>query len=441
MKFSSLGGLVLVAGLAACGGGGGSDASPVAVPEMRARKAIELAFAAEPVQRVNTSLAGDQQLQSLGALADGGHALVWRSGASDWVMRRFDAQGTPASGEAPLGLGPLPDSGHAGASAAVLAGGQVVIAYVDARELPQPPAPPLLEMSVSLQRFDASGAPLQAQAPAASMTFVPHSRSPAFGSVRALALSDGGFVVAWGLVSPSSVTVRYTFSAQRFDAAGQPTGEPVPLGKPATPGEASYRLWADAAGGFTAAVYQLDESYQPDHSLLHVTPQGTQQIAPVGGNALLLALQGGRLVRFDQDGAGAYLQLLEPGGVAGTRTPLPGPATAARELADGRFAAAWAEGASLRAQVFGSDGRPEARPLHSAAGAGLEMAARADGGFVLAWSAAAPGAGLDVLAQRFAEGPAKKNAARLAQWKSCLASVRGMKGQARKRMLDDCMQE
>lgn len=444
MRYARLWATALVAGsLAACGGGGTDVTASSALPEVRARKPMELVLAAEPVQRVNTLLAGEQSLRALGALADGGHALAWRTGESGWALQRYDASGAPVGGETPIAFAGLPSHVLAGAAAAVLPNGHVVLAYVDAREAQQPMAPPLLEIGVYVRRFDATGRQVQDETVVTRFVDRPHSRSPGFGQLSALALADGSFVVAWAFISPSSVTIRHTFFAQHFDASGRAVGAARTLGRPASPGTASYRLSADAWGGYSAALQQQDESYQPDHSLHHFGAQGSAiRLAPAAPGATLLALQGGRLVRFDQDAEGPYLQLSEVGLEPGPRIAISTLPVAARELADGRFAVLWPAGHGLRVQVFDSDATPLGPAVATAATEPRPpLAALGDGGLVLGWSAGLRIGDADVYAQRFIEAPVRANAARQAQWKSCLVAAKGLKGPGRKQFMDACSRE
>lgn len=430
-------GLLMLA-ITACGGGGVPDEL---ADTSKARGGPRMGMRADAAERVNqASVAGDQDRPSLTALADGGHVVAWRDEQAH-RFQRFDASGARVGGEGTLRFSPGPALLAGGSATTALADGRFVIAYHDAREVPRPPAPPLIRIGVYFQMFDAAGGPVGAEQEVDSIVFRPNYRPPGYGGISALALADGSFVIGWEQIGVSSVTIRFGTRNRHYSAEGLALSPALTLGAPNSPGRSSYRLMADAMQGWTASVYQLDESYQSVATLLHFAAAEALRLSSAGEGDLLLALSDGRYVRFGAIGSGAHMEMLDAAGSALWRRPTASPAAAATELADGSFAVVWQAPEQFAVQVFAENGQPSTKAFDLPAAAGRpQLAPMGEGGFVLAWAAASESGDQDVYTQRFAPVSQRANAAQLQRWKACLDSVRGLRGQARKRQLDVCMQ-
>ncbi|MEJ7928885.1 hypothetical protein WG922_02770 [Ramlibacter sp. AN1015] len=388
--------------------------------------------------RVHGDVQTEQTVRAVGALADGGWALAWQSDGA-LHLRRLDAAGESDAG-APIALPFAPGEGVSELDLAVLPSGSVVVAYTTLRMVERTNLPPLAIAAVHYRAFGADGTAAAAgEVTVAEITFEPNYRSPSLMAPRVVALSDGGFVVGWGIVQPSSVTVRTTFQAQRFDMVGAALGERVVLGKANSPGAASYRLFADAWGGWGAAVNQLDETYEPDNVLVHYRGADLVRMAGRSDGAWLLPLEGTRYVLFDRDAQGSFMRIAGADGSMGERRAAPALPIAARELADGSFVVLWPGEVAPSAQLFDRDARAFAGAFALEPGAAAaQLAALREGGFAVGWTDAR-GAGVDAFTQLYFETPARPTAAARAQWQSCLTQARGTQGQRRQQLLDQCM--
>lgn len=442
--------------LVACGGGGGGDqgqlasSQPSSVQILRA-KVVSPTLLSEQVSVVNTTTAGQQVLRSIGALTDGGYTVAWLSGDATLYIQRYDSSGKKKGGETlvPLSVQAANDAASVAAIAnsaiAVLSDGGVVVAYGVSRDVPQPVgSPPLTKSGVYIQRFDAKGTQVLPETEVASRVQVINSRSPWFDEIKTLALADGGFVVGWADFSFSVLGFKSTVYNQRYDTQGQAVGGNVVVGDPnLLRSSPSYSFAADAQGGYIVSTSQLDAQFNPLVSVTHydVTQTAKQIVAPRIGSALLLPLEGERYVLFASNSVGSYRQMLDgEGNAVGQQTPISSVPIAARELADGSYVVFWTASSNFTAQRFDSDGAPlgEILPI-ATSGSAPGIAALADDGFALAWSAASATGDQDVYTQRFTEVLDKEQSARQAKRKACLESAKGMKGHERKTFMDACL--
>jgi hypothetical protein len=430
-------------GLVACGGGGGSSElagseaiSADALVALKAKVVVpDPTLVGQGVSLVNTTTAGDQIIQTIGAIADGGYTVSWTSGTSTFIQR-YDSAGAKSGGETLIaGTG----------SVAVLRDGSIVVAAVEG------PAVGPGHMAVVVSRFDASGV-LLGQTEAIAIDRITNPTGPSittfFRDARVVPLADGGFVVAWVAVSPSTVGIFNTVFTQRYDSQGQPVGGRVEVERVNAPSNdfVSYGLAADAQGGYTVSVFRptLVAPFTTLTSVFHIDANGTarQIVTLQAGGVLLLPLEGDRFVLFTSDSSGSFLQLLDSeGNPVGDPTPIVAMPFEARELVDGSFVVFWNTSAIITAQRFDSNGMPLGNLLTLTTHAiGATAAALADGGFALAWSGPNIGGDLDVFTQRFIEVLDNAHAALRAKRKACLVSAKGMVGQERKAFMDACLQ-
>lgn len=452
MKGLILGALVVLA-LAACGGGGGGEnASAVQAVSANADAAIAESAEARKAPRdrtlvpqeisvVNTTTVGEQRLRAMGATSDGGYTVAWISGTSTLSIQHYDSLGANAGTETQLHL-TIQDATEAAvalafstSSVAVLRDGSVVVGYLISRHAINPTGPVITTSGVYFQRFDANGVRLMGETEVHSRAEVVHSRSPHLNRLQVVALADGGFVVGWTL---NHFTIQFPNnvpSLQRYDSQAQPVGGVVNVvGQFPTQ---SYSIVADAHGGFTYYLSQVDTAFNNLVSVTHYSAGMTAtEIVPArAGAALLLPLRSG-YVLFASDSTGAYRQMLDSAGnPTGPQTPISAMPDLATELADGTFVVFWAANGGHTAQRYDSSGVPMGDLLTINTSAGVPgVAALLDGGFALAWSAANTAGDLDVFTQRFIEVLTN-------QRKACLEQARDMslRGQERKAFMASCL--
>jgi hypothetical protein len=448
--------------LVSCGGGDGSgqfaSSDPMSVDIFRAKPVVAgPSLAAQAVSVVNTTTAGQQELRSISALTDGGYTVAWISEDTTIFIQRYDSTGNKVGGETvvPLHVEPANQAISAAAirqsSIAVLSDGGVVVAYQIDRPVPETAGAvfPTAISAVYIQRFDADGVQVLPETAVFSRIKVFNPRPSFLVGAQVVPLMDGGFVVAWLDVPTSELGPRAVLFKQRYDSQAQPVGGKV-LVSDYTPGcngspceiRNSYTLVADAQGGYTFSVFQ---SVFPITvvSVIHfdAVDAAKQLVTPRPGAVLLLPLEGDRFVLFTSDSQGAFAQLLD-----GDGTSVGGPARIssmpvdARELTDGSFVVLWNTNGSLTAQQFDSSGVPMGDLLGIQSGASAPgIAALADSGFALAWSAGGTAGDLDVFTQRFLQVLDETHAALRAKKKACRASAKGMTGQTRKAFMDSCM--
>ena len=436
--------------LASCGGGGAggagtADSAASASATSQAMKAKifvpDPTLAAQQIVLASNSPVGNQVVRSVGATTDGGYTVAWLFGASTLVIQHFDSFGAKDGAETPLALTVQAPTEAAAAQAiasssvAVLTDGSVVVEYRVSRNTDQPNGTVSTRTGVFIQRFGADGAQLLGETEVAFRDEVVTSRSPFITNLQVAALADGGFVVGWTVArfAVQSGTIS-TLSLQRYDNQGQPVGGAVQVGDfPAL----AYSIAPDAQGGFTLYTSQLDVTFTPLFSVTHydATMAATPIVAPGPGAAFLLPLEAG-YVLFTSDAAGSSRQMLDSqGNPVGQPTQLAFMPLDARELADGSYVVFWRTSGNFTvfSQRFAADGSPMGDTLTLQTDGLLpQVAALADVGFALAWSAAGVAVDTDVFTQRFIEVLSN-------QKKVCLDDARGLKGQERKAFMNACL--
>jgi hypothetical protein len=453
----------IVLGLAACGGGGSSAGVDALLPSAEVLKgkpvAAETTLVAQPLTRVNTTIAGNQEFRSIGALTDGGYTVAWLSENSTLLIQRYDSAGNQVGGEVPVALvipsaqspgvgDPLADPGAAlrDASVAVLGDGSVVVAYEIDRFLEQVGAFFQFKEGIYLQRFDANGVQLAGETEVFSQIEARNNRPVFLSDPKVVALADGGFSVAWvNLIPPLTTDSTNTLYKQRFDSTGQPLGGVVTVGRFLQLGASGLRLAADASGGYTMTITFQGGSTEPFDrtAAIHfdATDVATQIVAPRPGNMLLLPLEGDRYVLFASDSSGTFRQFLDSAGnPVGTATPVPSLPFGAQELADGSFVVDLNLDGNLAWQRFDSSGTLVTDLQTIATHAGTAGAVPlANGGFAAAWSGPSGAGDTDVFTTQLLEVLAPTQAQLRAKRKACLASAKGMTGQDRKAFMDACL--
>src|SRR4051812_29152290 len=246
----------IVAVLAGCGGGGGSGATgPVAASEPIATGStvtVQPTPTISTPRRVNTETAGQQVLRDVVALNGGGSVIAWLSGTGTGATvqaQRFDAIGSRAGAEVRIALDPA----QTAVAVAALPTGGFAVATV--RTAPASDAEPwITRTSILVRRHDASGAPL---GDAQELAVVLQDRTAAttmqyVAQPQVRAWDDGGFVVAWAVVTEGSTGKVPQFAAQRFNASGQRAGALRDLGAGAS--DTTLQLATAPAGGWYAGT-------------------------------------------------------------------------------------------------------------------------------------------------------------------------------------------
>jgi hypothetical protein len=438
--------VVLVAGLAACGGGSdtpmaGSQiagASPSIVPELQAVKRAERpGMIGQPARVVNTTTAGDQTLQSILALPDGGYAVTWQSGAASF-FQRFDAFGARVARETPL------------SDISAITGQESVKVYADIRFVSSSATSYVESSGIYLRRISAAGAPLGEEIPVAVITenraFSQDVRN--LTSPTTLRLDDGSFVVAWTLTTTNYLGTVREFQLQRFDAEGNPVGGILDIGRGSPEENASFSLMAVPGGEYVVA---LRKSFQGRPYVVYSISTGgrigmffdAQNGLPVA-DTRLLALSDGRFVLWSRNGSGAYLQIFDHQGVAvGPASPQPSLPYGVVALGDGGYVvfAGPAGSAFLTGQRFDGTGTTVGATFQVETGsASAQYTLLADGDLAFAWTATGPSGDTDVFTQLFEPADTAGKKPQLAIKRACQVQARenGLRGLDRKNFMAQC---
>jgi Ca2+-binding RTX toxin-like protein len=348
--------------------------------------------------------AGDQFEPIVVALAGGGFALIWSLfvGGTNMkaVVRYFDADGTPATGEIIL----FSDEFVRDLSATPTADGGFLLTRTALDE----PAGTGTN-SVRAQAYDSSGAKVGPEMIAGANSGYPSQ--PA-----AVQLASGGYAIGW-LVNESEVHV------QRFTSAGAPLGSQIVAGT-GTAATEPLGLVATSDGGFALAWVQpgATSNDPPQVKARFFDSSGAAYGPPlaVAGAGLtietptLVALAGGGYVlgwaEYSGSAGGSTFQLKAlPIGADGKASGPPatlatyssesqfGPEPAFATHPDGGFVAMWPEAGTDRnghliygftARQFDSSGAPigpEFQPTPAGEGGG-DIAVLADGTIATAWT-------------------------------------------------------
>lgn len=352
---------------------------------------------------VNTLTAGMQTLRSVDTLASGGYAVAWSSvdsaGAGTLFVQRFDAQGAKAGGEARIASSfSAPDN----PAIAVLRDGTVVVASVTSSP----------QWTVSVRRFDASGAALDGGTVIASQ-----AADPAGATVRhslaqpvLAALDDGGFAAGWASVQDDGSGPVFAQHAQHFDPSVHAVGSPVDFAAAGPDRNLSLRLVAAPAGNFIAGTTHRFQGIGYVQFRIGTSTVGPLDDADAGLlelNTTLLPLADGRFALWSTGiSTGGYLQMFDAAGRAlGAATSVAVLPETAVTLADGGWATITRQmpGLPFLAQRFDASGQPAGSRIELATGVARPLGASpVSGGFGLAWTAANAQGDTDVKTQAVA---------------------------------------
>lgn len=464
-----------MAALSACGGGGESGIESAGMAQLAAAAPASSAAQAQSAPStsvagpglvgqqprvVNTTTAGQQLVQAIGPLADGGYTVAWLSenasgvgAARNLYMRRYDASGAPASDEI---LVPF-DLGIDGNPAiAVLADGSLVVAYTSKRPVESTLGFQLESSGIYTQRFDAAGAPVGGETTVYSLVrdlvFAREVDSAINPSI--VTWPDGSYLVGWYLQHDRGVYGKFSdFRTQRYDATGSPVGTATLFTGRGDP-TASFKLLAVDDGGYVESSTYSFMGLQ--YVIFEVLDSAGQSMGTIGSlydantglpaaETVLLPLRNGEgFALWSRNQDGSYFQRLDssghPVGAPVPTSPLPVAATA---LADGGYVAFWQASGStfVTAQRYDSSDIAVGAPFQiDVAGASPLVAALADAGFAFAWSAVSSPGNLDVFTQLFLE-PEATGPVRQAKRRACLAQAKAQQltGKGRRQFMTACM--
>jgi hypothetical protein len=429
--------------LVSCGGGGESQ-STLSASASSAALAQDIApghaaLVADPVSVVNTTTAGSHSLNTVGATPDGGYIVAWTSSAEPALfIQAYDSTGAKAGAETQIPLNivaPTPEAATAAilrSSVAVLSDGSVVVVYLVTRNIDLPGGGVQTTTGLYFQRFDANGNQLMGETPITSQPFQ-GPKGPFIQFPQIAPLSDGGFVVGWGIAHFSaqfgSISTLYL---RWFDSQGQPVGYLWEVGDfPAL----TYRIIPDTqGGGFTLLTSQTDNFFRTEYSAFHYDASHAflQVVAPQLDAVFVLRLEAGFVV-FSRTAAGATAQMLDSqGNPVGAATSIPSLPFDARELADGTYVTISFASGDFVAQRYAAGGEAMGDPVPiDSAGVGPQIVPLADGGFAAAWTAASVSGGIDVYTQRFTERFSDR-------MKACQDRAKGLTGLERKTFIEAC---
>ncbi|WP_312026992.1 calcium-binding protein [Pseudomonas sp. J452] len=203
--------------------------------------------------RINTTSAGEQDGPTITSLADGGYMAVWEgNGSGDTYgifAQRFNSAGAKVGGETRINS--TTSGFQQDPVVTVLANGGYVVAWqsypddLDNNEDTQAPS------DIYTQLYNSSGAKVGSQ------TMVNTTTSGSQEEPRVVALSDGGYLVAWsgnGSGDASGVFI------QRYNASGTKVGTETRVNTTTTGNQELTSIAALADGGYLVTW----ESYSAD---------------------------------------------------------------------------------------------------------------------------------------------------------------------------------
>lgn len=440
--------------LSACGGGDGdgtADPLRASGPPARALQTETSggALTAQPLQQVNTTVAGDQQVRAIGRLAAGGYAVAWRTPADAGTsgqrlaVRQYDANGGATGEEVALAFDL---AAHPAAAIAVLSDANVLVAYTDEVLVVDTPSQRTLRRSVMLQRFDASGDPVGQLSEIDFLLYSVYS-NPFIIELQQPSIAtwdDGSFMVSWKYFSQEPPDIPFfEFRAQRYDAAGQPAGSRRNLAVGAGGwGVQSIQLTPLADGGFLVAKTVLDLGQL---SMTFVPLDSAQRTAVIGsaglpsGSRLLPLLLGG-YVLWSHDTAGAYTAILDDDATVAQPSVLAGTGFA---LAGGGFLVVWTDtfapagSPNLLAQRYEASGAALGVPTAAGPAPPTALATSLAGevGVALAWTTVSAETGADVVTQLLNEPDLSWRE----QVRACTSALRQLAGAQHGQFMRDCL--
>lgn len=325
------------------------------------------AFAASPVGGeliVNADTAGTQQTPAAATLSGGGYVVLWSGNGSGDVsgifVQRFDASGALAGGEVRANT---TTAGTQGApSVAALSDGSYVVTWQSLEDVN-------FTTSVFMQRYDASGAALGGE------TQVNTSTTPTHINPSAVALSGGGYVIAWNGNGTGDSTGVFM---QRYDNAGTALGGETLVNTTIASDQSSAAIGALSDGGYVVAWqgngatdvvgiyaqrYDASGAAVGGEVRVNTVTTGNQVAAAVAGLA-----DGGYVITWNGNGTGDT---------------------------DGVFAQRYdASGAAVGGEVLVNTTTSRAQSISSVAGL-------ADGGYVVTWQYDASAGNIEVYSQRY----------------------------------------
>ncbi|MDK9697443.1 MAG: hypothetical protein OEL76_13750 [Siculibacillus sp.] len=195
-------------------------------------------LSAGPETRVDTTTTADQTAPTVTALADGGWVVVWTSADQDGsgtgvYLQRLDATGTPVGGEVRVTTTTAED--QAAPVIAALPDGGWVVAWHSHQ-------PDIRSWDILQQRFGADGVPV------GSETVV--NTVPAFAQTEPTiaSLGDGGWIVSWQSLDQDGS--NWGIYQQRFAPDGRAAGGEVRVNTVTDSGQARPAVTGLADGGW-----------------------------------------------------------------------------------------------------------------------------------------------------------------------------------------------
>jgi hypothetical protein len=307
--------------------------------------------AGQPAGTATTITAAAGQVSSIAPLTGGGYAIIWVTNLGTWLgadghyhsVNQLYVQSFTAGG-APIGS-PLPltivDPGAVSRPAAVP---QVTAltngGFVVVWGLQRSFGSDTFDTSVYAQRFTAAGAPDGG---------VQQVTPEGTGFLGVTGLTTGGYLVTWGDLSGS------TGGARAFDATGAPLGPQHDAGS----------SWGDGAG-----------------------PRGDLQPLPNGGAVMVWAVPHQHLMvqQFAPDGTPLAAQVVNDATASPDFT-----LSAVSALPDGGYVVAWVEvGGNVYARRYAANGAPVSGQTQvnvtTTGNAGPAVIVLPDGSFTIAWN-------------------------------------------------------
>lgn len=379
----------------------------------------------EPADTVNIGPAGARVVRAAGALANGGHAVVWAApleGAQSpaWTLwvQAYDAQGHRSGEAAMLDIGPHVQAAQ-NASAVILPEGGVAVGYLASRQV-DPTYPGTVETSAYTARFGLDGGFWSGPRlldMLVSDHFYPRSNHLA-GPVAMALGRDGSYLVGWRFVAGSYFGRQPAFRIQRLAADTEPLGWLQHLRRNDLRGDQQafdrLRLTMLDEGGWAASFADADPELGVFGRVVQndvARPLGIPHYSMMAPGAWLLDLRRhGSVLLAGRHGdtpgtpvAPYSMHFDRLGHEQDPVRPLPAIPTAAAALRGGDYVAIWkSDGAMLEARRYTPRGKPVGAAFNLQAAQDVEAAGLRGGGMALAWVETA-GDASRVVTQRFVE--------------------------------------
>lgn len=364
---------------------------------------------AGPLDTVDTGPAGTRVVIAVGALARGGHAVIWAAPLPDapapaWTLwvQAFDRDGAKSGAAAMLDIGgdvlaPL------SASAVVLPEGGVAVGWLAERNTP-PGGPVARETTVYTAIFSLDGTLRHGPRQLDSLGFAPFfPRADRLGGPVVTALGpDGSYLVGWRYNPGSYFGRQPSFRIQRLAADSEPLGWIQHLARSDLFGSQlafdRLRLTVLDEGGWVASFTELSPTLGllgqvVQHDVprpLHIPEVGS--LAP--GAWVLDLRRHGSVLFADRHGvtpetaAAPYsMHFDRQGREQDPVQPLPAIPTTAAALRGGDYVAMWRTeaGTAFNAQRYTPKGQPVGEPFTIDATDTAQVTGLRRGGMALAW--------------------------------------------------------